>query len=698
MSAENHPLTWAAPRPLWRAAARPGLAPAILRFAQDDFAQQLLGAMDTDPASLAAFVARYEDWRTPPGRTATPDLAQRVPLPAPVRQNRRKLLRAGPVPVVPPSDPAAPMLKLYQPAHQRHYVATATLACATSGLPDRKLRGAHDSVGMVLRRLMPARAQGSEALVEYAWVAGEQPRWQRVSDSDDAVLAPGEEMLPLFPIAHRETETIRRKTWGGVIPVGKREDYLAAPVVREAVSLIAGQKSALAKPAPAARPDSVAARLSEFRMDVAEPWKATLRAIFKEARDMRDDAPATDAQAQNQARLRNYQLQMQSWLLLLDFGKFLKRHLPDVAARLGTGQTTGLRAGEAALLAWLRSVDDVAALRRGMRSHADRNNGAADAKPYRTRLSDALVEAMSAANEDKLEGIETDYVPGLTAGEAAAWPGFHFLLAGIATTGTKASLAIDGPFKITAGLPPARAADQIAGPDCPDCPPGVPCPACSVMSMAEEECAKVDRVTALIEQALTPSQEEGARSLPFAERLTAIMLETADDEGLFCIRFVHCNADCGPLHPPTVSQPTERFRMASFFDPDAPAREIKIILPRDTSPAGLRKHARGTAFVMSNILCGQVQRAKGLGLIDLIRQVLPWPLHKDIDAGQGGGCKDGGGVDIGMICSLSIPIVTLCALILLMIIVSLLDFIFKWVPWLIACFPLPKYNAKGGSG
>lgn len=697
MSAPSHPLTWAEPRPLWRAAARPGLAPAILRFAQDDFAQQLLGTMDTDPASLGAFVARYEDWRTPPGRTATPNLAQRVPLPAPVRSNRRKLLRAAPAPLMAAADPAAPLLKLYQPAHQRHYVAAATLACATAGLPDRKLQGSHESVGMLLRRLMPARAQGDGPLVEYAWIAGDQPHWQRVSDSDDAVLAPGEEMLPPFPIAHRENETIRRKTWGAVIPVGKREDYLAAPVVRTAVPLAAGQKSALIQPTPAEQPDSITARLSEFRLDVAEPWKAMLRSVFKEARDLRDDQVATDAQAQAQTRLRNYHLQMQSWLLLLDFGKFLAHHLPDVAARLATGEVTGLTAGEAALLAWLRSVDDVAALRRGMRSYADRNNASADEKPYRTRLSDALAEAMSASNETKLEGIESDYVPGLAADEAADWPGFHFLLAGIATTGPKASLLVDGPFNITSGLPPASDADRIAGPDCPDCPPGLPCSACSVMSMAEEECAKVDRVTALIGQALTPSQEEDARPLPFAERLTRIMLETADDDGLFCIRFVHCNVDCGPLHPPTVSLPSERFRMASFFDPDAPAREIKIMLPRDTSPAGLRKHARGTAFVMSNMLCGQVQRAKGLGLIDLIRQVLPWPLHKDIETGQGGGCKDGSGVDIGMICSLSIPIVTLCALILLMIIVSLLDFIFRWVPWLIACFPLPKFNAKGGA-
>ena len=47
-----------------------------------------------------------------------------------------------------------------------------------------------------------------------------------------------------------------------------------------------------------------------------------------------------------------------------------------------------------------------------------------------------------------------------------------------------------------------------------------------------------------------------------------------------------------------------------------------------------------------------------------------------------------------MICSLSIPIVTICALILLIIMVSLFDFIFRWLPWFIICFPLPGLKAK----
>jgi hypothetical protein len=47
-----------------------------------------------------------------------------------------------------------------------------------------------------------------------------------------------------------------------------------------------------------------------------------------------------------------------------------------------------------------------------------------------------------------------------------------------------------------------------------------------------------------------------------------------------------------------------------------------------------------------------------------------------------------------MICSLSIPIITICALILLIIIVSLLDIVFRWLPYLILCFPIPGLKGK----
>jgi hypothetical protein len=200
---------------------------------------------------------------------------------------------------------------------------------------------------------------------------------------------------------------------------------------------------------------------------------------------------------------------------------------------------------------------------------------------------------------------------------------------------------------------------------------------------------RIDDLVALIDNAL-PAQVPEKAPPPL---LAAQPIMGIDAPAYFVIRCVFERPNCGPLQPAVVSEATEPFAMAGFFDPDAPARPVRIGLPVDTTPAGLRKFDKNTAFLISDVLCGQIDRAKGLGLGDLIRTVLPWPLHKDLDLPDTGPCKDDG-ISIGMICSLSIPIITICALILLMIMVSLLDIIFRWMPFFILCLPVPKFSSK----
>jgi hypothetical protein len=651
--------------------------------------EQLIGLLAADPSRLATHVARYETWRTPPGKLATADLVERLPLPAPMRKARLSTrLARGPQPV-PDSPEPEKVLKLYQPAHQRYYVVAGTLACAIPGLPDRRLDGGHEQVGFVVRRLLPAAKTADENAprVEYAFVKdGDGARWQRVSDEDPANLAPGEERLPLFPLAHEESNGIRRTMWGGLVPVGRREEYASAKLVRTAQRLAAGQAAALATAAAPAPRNSKLARSTEFKLDFADAWKALIQSAIKAAADIdgdRDETSGPDSR-QEQLRKRNLQYQMQSWLLLADLLAYLDRHLKPVLAAVRAASPAGLSANRAKLYDWLSkelSASDRANLERGFEP-----SGIAPASrlPHVASVAEALRRLDTGGRLDALESNEQVY--GNTLADRANWPEFHFLLAGIGSTATGEGISAGGAFRL---LPPAdgsgsldeemqglaltlsRPADPAAGP----------------------WFAHVDKLATLVALALDASDESEARPLPFAQQLSQTLQDTVGDTGLFRIRFVHLNADCGPLHPPTLSEPTETFELAAFFDPDAPARPIRISMPMDTSAAGLRKHSRGTAFVLSNMLCGQVQRAKGLGLIDLIRHVLPWPLHKELDLGDGGGCKDGG-VDIGMICSLSIPIVTICALILLLIIVTLLDFIFRWLPWLIFCFPVPRLRGK----
>lgn len=698
MSALDHPVTWASPRPLWRGAVRPSLAPTILRFAQDDFMEQLLGVLANDPAALGAHVARHETWRTASAAFATDDHVERVPLPAPARQARLSRLlgrAADPAPAAP--EPAR-TLKLYQAASQRFYVAAATLACKIPGLPDRTPAGGHERTGFVLRRLLPRTAQSAD-LAEFAFVKAPQgARWQLVAAGDPAVLAPGEELLPVFPLAHSDGAQVRRRIWGGLIPVGRREDYMATKVSRASITLVAGQDSALRAPVAPARRNSTVARMTEFKLDVAEPWKALVRTAQKAALDITADrgAPDTvgidDLRRQGRVRAQNLQLQMQSWLILLDFAKYLERHLPTVHAAVRSGSGAGLSGGKRAVFDWLGQslpATPLDGLRKGLRGYAS----AADVQPYIGSLSEALRLVIGAGDgtvETLLETVETQYQ---ASGDAALWPAFHCLLAGVASNGAGGTLSAQGPFTLVGALAGATT------PPLPDYPLDAdPSGILTALPEASADITQLDKVTALVVRALDRSDESGARPVPYAQTLAADMAETAPDAGVFVLRFVHLNADCGPLHPPTLSEPSTRFHLASYFDPDAPVRPIRIVLPADTSPAGLRKHARGTAFVMSNMLCGQVQRAKSMGFIDMVLSVLPWPLNKALGKGGGdGGCK-ANGVDIGMICSLSIPIITLCALLLLLVFVFFFELIFSWLPFFMLCFPVPGLKGKQAGG
>jgi hypothetical protein len=141
---------------------------------------------------------------------------------------------------------------------------------------------------------------------------------------------------------------------------------------------------------------------------------------------------------------------------------------------------------------------------------------------------------------------------------------------------------------------------------------------------------------------------------------------------IYIIRCVHERPKCRLYgRSPIVSAPTQRFRLASFFDPDAPARPVRINLPVDTSISGLRKLPKNVSILMSDQLRKQMDRVKGISALE----------DEDISGDPGW--------TLGMICSLSIPIITICALILLMIIVQLLNIVFWWLPFFKICLPIP---------
>lgn len=728
---------WTSPAPLWPAAAAAGATaerreqlrrPALLRFASDNFMEDLIALLENDPARLPDTVARYETWRDTVRR---PDPVEAVPKFAlPLRRlklagERRKAATALALSGGSPNanalagaaaSNAAKTLKLYQPAHQRYYLVAAGLVCARAGLPDRAVNaGRGERASFVVRRLLPAAVRDPKtgALVpfvdpqtnqvrreiplpkfdetweEYAFVTTPEgdAGWRKVVGAGDdetaGALLAGEDQLPLFNLGFTDDEGRRRRVLAGLVPAGRREAYMTAAHLPQQASNGSGsngQPNTSAVPDPQTDP-----RAMRLRLEVTEPWKRLLERAdalrimqyphrWKPANvvqtpskeDGAMDAPALAASLKSARE----QIQTGSWYVLLDLAAFLEEHLnnvwqavlsPTAANVASLGTNTPARAvyeaiKSAALVGWRRGALVVAGrypLPRVMPNMADalREIARADVNPSAGKL---------------LESAETSY----DREQGAGWPGFLFPLAHTempaSASGSDATEPL-GPLPSVAFTPSD--------------------------TELRNSLRRVSAFAALVDRALAP--------LPAAERPVPAARPVAAQnpldlrEGYFRLRCVYERPLCGPVDPPVVSEPSREFQLAGYFDPDAPARPLRIALPVDTSPAGLRKFDKNAAFVMSDILCGQVNRVKGLSLGDLVRSVLPWPLHKDLSVPDTGPCKgDDPALQIGMICSLSLPIITICALLLLMIIVTLLDFIFRWIPYFMICFPLPGFKAK----
>lgn len=684
---------WTAPSPLWAAAAddRDDPArtvfrqPAILRFATDSFMDDFMAMLTSEPEKLVEYLAQPETWRgpqktpVPTARVTGFDLRlQRLRLAA----ERKALGSALPIPsgqqafALTKQKRVENQLKLYQPAHQRYYLVLACCVCRIAGLPDKAIDVARaERATFVLRRLIekPSTTTGTAApkeFDEYGFVATPQGNvWQKVKV--DAAGAPvgivsGEDQLPLFPLNFTETDERRRRLLGGMIPVGKREAYMGAPLSNANPTAESSSNGTTKK----------TARKILFRTQVTEPWKALITTAqdtnktrgkgttaVNAISDATDKATATIANnlvTTDLLKSTRNNIQTVSWLLLLDFCDYLRQYLPDVWTAIRDNTNPGtLAQSEKDLLNALKQTT-VSGTLSGALTDGTSYAPSDVASDLRVALQKMIkFDGEKAQNKRNLELVKMSYD---RLDPDPLWPPFLFPLAD-----------------------PDKPAPQIPN------LPGITLPA------DEDDIAEgaaqdnIDKLVGYVTKALPVEATAPEPPPPLAATRPYV-----EREGLFAIRCIFERPNCGPLDPPVVSDPSELFQMAGFFDPDAPARPIRIALPIDTSPAGLRKHDKNTAFMISDMLCGQIGRFKSLSLGDLVLSVLPWPFHKDLDmsAPDQGACTTGGGVEFGMICSLSIPIITICALILLMVIVFLFDLIFKWIPFFIMCFPLPKFKAK----
>ncbi len=138
----------------------------------------------------------------------------------------------------------------------------------------------------------------------------------------------------------------------------------------------------------------------------------------------------------------------------------------------------------------------------------------------------------------------------------------------------------------------------------------------------------------------------------------------------YVVRCVFRRPNCVPFPIDLVSEPSEPFRIASFYDIDAPARPIRVELPVKTAIADLRKYPKNVGFLLSDQLREQMCRVT------------------DLSSTLKGQLACGDTIDVGMLCSFSIPIITICALIVLLLFVSLLNIVFWWLPFFRICLPI----------
>ena len=355
---------WTTAAPFWDSVAdldattrRSFRQPAILRFASDEFMNEFVAVLNNNPPQLKDFRAQPETWRgpltTPPIETRSlPRFAQKLQR-SRLAIEQKTVAKALALPEQSLALTAAatpqPVLKLYQPAHQRYYLLTAALVCRLPGQPDRHIEpGNQERATYVVRKVVPAAGQTisnstSDTWSEYAFVSGS---WQRVTNA--AALLPNEEQQPLFAMNYTHDDGHRRRVLAGLIPVGKREAYVGAPERSSNNQLVLDPDL----PPP---PDK---RTLLFMAQVTEPWKRLIERAFALDKMHKatssvptDDEPFTPTALAASIKTNREQIQTTAWYVLLDLAHLLKQYLPNVwNSIMGESLTSPLTSNETTLV------------------------------------------------------------------------------------------------------------------------------------------------------------------------------------------------------------------------------------------------------------------------------------------------------------------------------------------------------------
>ena len=684
----NHSVAWHTAQPLWDPSLADGdaarerfRAPAILRFRGDDFMDQLQRALGA-PSDVEGLVLRAESWR---GEQAG-------------------WLDAA-------AAAAAPVPKLYQPAHYRFYLVSASLVCQQPGLPDRRVDASRgEAVSFVIRRLFPRAdavfdPRDDATYDEYGWIGTAQDgEWRPVPVRGE--LAPREERIPLFP-SRFDQDGRPRRMLTGLVPVARRDVYEAGAA-----------KAAAPASAGASAGDPFATE------DVAVAAEQVLPALEAFA-DPGTIVPAPSASsAVEAAQLAQEKVAVAHALLLLV--EFLQQRCQPVWQALQPGGAPPTGAGPLALLGRLNATatgtgvsygtilvalaKDEATLTDGDPDAAFVDGLMGGASPgrwalrvlvrdlwqglgdlLRGALADPRAEALQAAVGDplaaasapglsddaaqdallvaflaladflgaELPAVWTAIAAGDPAGLSGAGRALYDLFSGakLGTSDWRALLADADAHRLDVLGDRVTPAVQVVA---------LRLTAAAIAASAAAVAGSLpDRVAAALAALPAPSTPA-----PVAAAAGAAAPGVAPADAAYVIRCVYERPRCKGFADAVLSDPTAPFQLASFFDADAPVRPTRILMP-DVTLKALRRAPQGVKISLSKELRAQIERVRGISLDDLGK----------------GKLKDAQGFDLGLVCSLSIPIITIVALMLLIIIVSLLNIVFWWLPFFVLCLP-----------
>lgn len=621
-----HDVQWYSPAPLWPKRLQNGTGdrlqtPELLQFEQDDFMSDLQKTLEETPNNLNEKRAKGEKYL---GGNGSPESVE------------------GPIP-------------LYQPAHERYYLVTASLVCRERGLPDRAVDTTNEEkAAFVLRRLVPD-ASGSvdvdgEPHAEYRWVktsakengsssgsgqngaakaGGKTGEWRRVDNRLD--VPKREERLSMFPQSYAPQTPVeqmkgKRRLWAGLIPVAKRDTFETAQIRHTEKSGTSESDGSGNDETGSSAPTPFASKDDPLRDPRKVKFDTRILGAFRQIKALLDESSAEVTAEDVRDRI------VFAWY---DLWEFLGTHLEDVQKSIKDGKT----------------AEDA-----NFPETQKQNSG------NRARRKRALLRVLNTAyvQEMGLGDRAADALRTVGTGEDSTFVQSGRL--GEVLKGSELPQTDDNQLDQNklkkAFLDNDQDEDRLLETKIN----GVE----GKEKNKEENGGREPALKTAANRALGPV--ENVSSLP-----DDLQPPTTDpvEGGTYIVRCLYERPKCpGPLRR-EVSAPSSPFRMASFFDAEAPARDIDITMP-GVSPKDFRDSSQSATMVFTTELSKQAEKIQKVAFQEL------------------GANGDTQTIDLGRVCSLSIPIITICALALLLVMVVVLNIVFWWLPFFKICFPLPS--------